>query len=113
LKLMSNNPLSVACLVLASLSVPLLWLSLKRSIALPRILAGFQVVMILFAWTYIQYPIVINLKSGEDLTLFNSVAPEATINSLGWALIVGSLLILPALFYLLKAFKWQVQEDFH
>jgi cytochrome bd ubiquinol oxidase subunit II len=113
LKLMSNNPLSVACLVLASLSVPLLWLSLKRSIVLPRILAGFQVVMILFAWTYIQYPIVINLKSGEDLTLFNSVAPEATINSLGWALIVGSLLILPALFYLLKAFKWQVQEDFH
>jgi cytochrome bd ubiquinol oxidase subunit II len=113
LKLIINNPLSGACLVLASLSVPLLWISLKRSIVLPRILAAFQVVMILFAWTYIQYPIVVNIKNGNDLDLINSVSPEATINSLGWALIIGSFLILPALFYLLKAFKWHVQEDFH
>ena len=113
LKLIVNNPLSAASLILATLSVPALWYTLKKSVFLPRVLAGLQVFLILFAWTYIQYPVIINLKSGKDLDLYNSVAPAATINSLGWALIIGSLLILPALFYLLRSFKWHVQEDFH
>jgi cytochrome d ubiquinol oxidase subunit II len=66
--------------------------------------------MILAAWLWMQYPTVINLTHGEDLTLFNTQAPEPTLQMLGWALIVGSMLILPALFYLLKSFKWNREQ---
>lgn len=108
--LLLSHPLSAACLILATLSLPVLWLTLrKQRILLPRLLAGFQVCMILFAWFWMQYPAVINVASGIDLTLFNTRAPEATLQVLGWALLVGSMLILPSLFYLLKAFKWSTE----
>lgn len=113
LKLIILNPLSAVSLILATLSVPLLWLSLKKSVFVPRVLAVFQVCMILFAWAYIQFPVLVNMKTGVDLDLYNSKSPEATIDSLAYALLIGSLLILPALFYLLKSFKWHVEEKFH
>jgi cytochrome bd ubiquinol oxidase subunit II len=113
IELLWSHPLSAACLVLATLSLPVLWFALvKRRVILPRLLAGFQVTMILVAWLWMQYPSVINLSNGEDLTLHNTRAPEATLQMLGWALIIGSMLILPALFYLLKSFKWK-QEQMH
>lgn len=111
LRLIIQNPLSAAALILATLSVPFLWLTLKKSIVIPRILAAFQVSMILFAWTYIQFPVVVNMKTGFDLDLYNSKAPEATMNSLAYALIIGSFLILPALFYLIKSFKWEGEVE--
>jgi cytochrome d ubiquinol oxidase subunit II len=98
---------SAVCLGLATLSLPLLWYSLIRGhVILPRILAGFQVCMILVAWLWLQFPAVIAISNGPDLTLHNTRAPEATMQVLGWALVVGSMLILPALFYLMKSFKW-------
>lgn len=108
--LLFSHPLSAACLVLATLSLPVLWFSLRnRYVILPRLLAGFQVCMILIAWLWLQYPAVINIAHGSDLTLYNTRAPEATLQVLGWALLVGSMLILPALFYLLKSFKWSAE----
>jgi cytochrome d ubiquinol oxidase subunit II len=102
-----NRPLNVICLALATLSLPALWYALlKGYVVLPRILAGFQVCMILAAWLWMQYPAIINIENAPDLTLYNTQAPQATIQALGWALMVGSMLILPALFYLLKSFKW-------
>jgi cytochrome d ubiquinol oxidase subunit II len=80
-------------------------------VILPRILAGFQVLMILTAWLWLQYPAVINIQNAPDLTLYNTVAPEATISVLGWALIVGSMLILPALYYLLRSFKFSPEGE--
>ncbi|MBC7919549.1 MAG: cytochrome d ubiquinol oxidase subunit II [Ferruginibacter sp.] len=101
-----HHPFGTACLFLATASLPLLWYSLRRSwVILPRFLAGFQVSMILLAWIWIQYPLVVQVADGQNLTLQNTRAPEATLNALGWALLVGSGLILPALFYLLKSFK--------
>lgn len=104
--LLLDHWFSAACLLLATLSLPILWYSLKRgNIIFPRILAGFQVCMILFAWLWLQFPSVIRVRNGIDLTIYNTKAPDATIAALGWALLVGSLLILPSLFYLLRAFK--------
>jgi cytochrome bd-type quinol oxidase subunit 2 len=39
------------------------------------------------------------------MSLLNTAAPEITHVYLGWALIIGSLLIFPSLFYLYKVFK--------
>jgi len=43
--------------------------------------------------------------------LLNSHAPEITLSYLGWALILGSLIIFPSLYYLLKVFKIEKEED--
>jgi cytochrome bd ubiquinol oxidase subunit II len=105
--LLLSHLFSAVCLLLATISLPILWITLrKRQVILPRILAGFQVLMILMAWLWLQYPAVVNLQNGPDLTLYNTAAPEATIQALGWALIIGSMLILPALYYLLRSFKF-------
>jgi cytochrome d ubiquinol oxidase subunit II len=105
-QLLLGHPLGALCLVLATLSLPWLWHSLGRGeVVLPRLLAGFQVCMILLAWVWIQYPAVVQLAEGQPLTLQNTRAPQATLEVLGWALLVGSGLILPALFYLLRSFK--------
>jgi cytochrome d ubiquinol oxidase subunit II len=107
IQLLLSHPAGAVCLLLATLSLPLLWYTLqRRQVVLPRILAAFQVCMILFAWVWIQFPVVVKIQDGNDLTLFNSHAPYATLEQLAFALLVGSGLILPALFYLLKAFKW-------
>jgi cytochrome d ubiquinol oxidase subunit II len=39
------------------------------------------------------------------LSLFKHQAPPATMNALAWALLIGSLFILPALFYLYYSFQ--------
>lgn len=101
-----NSTGALMAVVLATLSLPVLWWSLiKGHVVFPRLLAGFQTLMILGAWFWEQYPVLLQYANGEYLGLLNSVAPEATLRQLGLALIVGSLLILPALFYLMKTFK--------
>lgn len=97
---------ALLALVLATLSLPLLWWSLlKRHIILPRFLAGFQTLMILGAWFLDQYPVMLRYSNGDYLGLYNTAAPEATLRQLALALLFGSVLILPALFFLMKTFK--------
>jgi cytochrome d ubiquinol oxidase subunit II len=50
-------------------------------------------------------PVVIRQMGSTDITFYNSVAPEATLWQLFFALIVGSFIILPSLYYLMKVFK--------
>lgn len=102
---------AIIAVVLATLSLPLLWWSLlKRQVVFPRLLAGFQTLMILGAWFWVQYPVLLRYANGEYLGIFNTAAPEATLRQLGLALLTGSLLILPALFYLLKTFKVKLPD---
>lgn len=70
-----------------------------------RALAGFQVIMILVAATYQHYPNIILFGNGEHLSLLEHVAAPKTISALGWALILGSIFILPFLFYLMASFS--------
>ncbi len=92
--------------LLASLSLVALFVALnRRSVLWMRLLAGFQVVMILFAATYRHYPHLILLKNGGDLSLTDHHGGLASIDALGWALVLGSIFILPALFYLMYAFR--------
>lgn len=100
-----DSPVAIICIVLATLSLPVLWLFLNRSSAIySRLVAGFQVLMILIGWFSIQYPVIINMQGGH-LSLFNAAAPDTTLLQLVVALVIGALIILPALYYLMKVFK--------
>lgn len=100
------NLVSLVFFALATIALPLLWISLKRGKRwLPRIFAAFQVTAILLAWGGAQFPDVILLKSGQHLGFYNTVAPQSTLESLTIALIVGVLVIIPLLAYLFKSFN--------
>ncbi|HEX6892585.1 MAG TPA: cytochrome d ubiquinol oxidase subunit II [Chryseolinea sp.] len=91
---------------LALLSLLLMWRSINQRMKfLPRVLAAFQVAMILLALTYAHFPTIIILKDETTISLIESVAPAKTMAALGSALLIGSILILPALFYLYYSFK--------
>jgi cytochrome d ubiquinol oxidase subunit II len=101
-----DSAIAITCVLLATVSLPVMWVLLKKEkVILSRLAAGFQVCMIMFAWFIIQFPVIIKTSGSEDLTFYNAAAPESTLNALGWALIIGSLFILPALYYLMRTFK--------
>jgi cytochrome d ubiquinol oxidase subunit II len=105
-----QNNVALLAVILASLSLVLLWyLLLKGKTKVLRILAGFQVTMILLAISYAHFPNFIRFKNGSTLSLYESIAPVKTVESLGWALILGSVFILPFLGYLF--YKFQKKEE--
>ena len=100
------NIISILCFMLATIALPFLWLFLRfRRRWLSRLVAAFQVTAILIAWEAALFPNVILLKDQQNLTFYNTAAPEATLHSLTIALIVGVLIILPLLYYLFKSFQ--------
>ncbi|HWJ26595.1 MAG TPA: cytochrome d ubiquinol oxidase subunit II, partial [Flavisolibacter sp.] len=70
-----------------------------------RAAIGLQVTAILIGWFAIQFPVLIKVKNGEDLTFFNTQAPASTQLQLLIALIVGLIVIIPAFVYLFRVFK--------
>lgn len=100
------HPFSIALILLATLSLPLLWRMLEKGKIWPsRIIAGAQLLFIIGAFYFIYFPVLVNMKDVPDLTLFNSAAPEVTLKYLAYALLGGSLIIFPSLYYLLRIFK--------
>lgn len=97
----------------ATVSLIALWALIrrKRRLAL-RLLVSFQVTMILLAISYAHFPNIIIMANGESLSLYEYQAPEKTLVALGWALLVGSLFILPALFYLYYSFQIKRMRHF-
>ena len=101
-----GNTVSLIATSAAGISLVVLWYLLhKQKTKLIRILAGFQVTMILAATTYSHYPNIVILKNGNYLSLIEHQGHARTIESLAWALLIGSVFILPALFYLLYSFQ--------
>jgi cytochrome d ubiquinol oxidase subunit II len=68
--------------------------------------------MILFAATYSHFPDIVLLKNGANLSLLTHQGQAKAIDTLGYALLIGSIFILPALAYLIYIFqqKKEVQE---
>lgn len=93
-------------IIAASISLIIMFYALNSDKPiLLRMLAGFQVAMILFAATYTHFPDIVLLKNGENLSLVAHQGQAKTIASLGYALLIGSLFILPALIYLIYIFQ--------
>jgi len=110
-----GNPVSLTAVIAASISLVLLWISIARGgKQLPRIFAAFQVSMILLSVGYTHYPNFIMGKNDKNLSVLANHATTETIDSLGVALLIGSLFILPALFYLFYSFREKHgYENFH
>ncbi|POY37410.1 cytochrome D ubiquinol oxidase subunit II [Solitalea longa] len=107
-----TNRISLLAIIAASISLFFLWdYLLKGKKNRVRILAGFQITMILFAVGYEYFPAFVLLKNNSFISLLENTAPLSTLTVLGWALILGSLFILPALFYLYYSFQHREQED--
>ncbi|TLV03781.1 cytochrome d ubiquinol oxidase subunit II [Dyadobacter luticola] len=93
-------------IISATLSLILMWYLLYHGkIGLLRPLAGFQVTMILLTTTYKHFPKIVLLKGGGYLSLMEHSGQEKTLEALGLALLIGSVFILPALFYLIYSFQ--------
>lgn len=93
-------------IIAASLSLIMMFYALRRNKPiLLRLLAGFQVTMILFAATYSHFPDIVLLKNGANLSLLVHQGQAKTIATLGYGLLIGSLFILPALVYLIYIFQ--------
>jgi cytochrome d ubiquinol oxidase subunit II len=84
----------------------------KGKTKLLRPLAGFQITMILLTTTYKHYPNIVVLKHGGYLSLIDNRGADKTIEALGLALLIGSVFILPALFYLIYSFQKKDIRDF-
>ncbi len=103
-----GNPVGISAISAASFSLVMLWIFIQRGKYKGiRVLAGFQVTMILLTTTYIHYPNIVTLKNGGHLSLLSTSGNDKTMNTLGLALLIGSIFILPALGYLLYSFQKQ------
>jgi cytochrome d ubiquinol oxidase subunit II len=106
-----GNAIGVTAVGAASISLVALWyLISKGKRYIIRVLAGFQVTMILLTTTVKHYPNIVILKGGGYLSLLENRGAEKTIESLGIALLIGSLFILPALGYLLYSFQKKAHD---
>lgn len=100
-----GNRVGLAAVSAALVSLIIQWIFLyTRNTNTLRVLAGFQVTMILLAVTMRHYPNIVLLKDGKSLSLLEHAGHEQTIFYLAAALLTGSVFILPALFYLLYSF---------
>lgn len=104
----------VLAISLATVSLVIMFNLLRREQpTMLRLSAGFQVTMILFAATYMHFPNIVLLKSGDTLSLMAHQGQVKTINTLGYALLIGSLFILPALVYLIYIFQKREHSSKH
>lgn len=95
----------ILAIVLATLSLFVLWYIIgKGATKVPRLLAGFQISMILLAVTVNHFPNIVVLQDGY-LSLTEHRGHDKTMEALGIALLSGSIVILPALGYLLYSFQ--------
>jgi cytochrome d ubiquinol oxidase subunit II len=105
-----GNVVGLTAVIAATMSLIFMWKLIHTKIRMiPRVLVAFQVSMILLAISYAHFPDFVILDGDKNLSLLEETAPLKTMQALGWALLIGSLFILPALFYLYYSF--QKQED--
>ncbi|MBR9997466.1 MAG: cytochrome d ubiquinol oxidase subunit II [Cyclobacteriaceae bacterium] len=106
-----RSPVSMGSIGMATLLLPFLWISIHRhNVLWIRLVAGAQTLLVLLGWFAIQYPVLVNLSNEADITVQLAQAPENTMYQLMMALIVGLLLVIPALIYLFKVFKFDKGE---
>ena len=101
-----GNPVGIASIVAAIASLILQWILIRHGQKIIiRMLAGFQITMLLVATTFYHYPKIILFSGEQYLSLLEQHGDDKAIESLAIALLIGSLFILPALFYLIYSFQ--------
>ncbi|HET6343787.1 MAG TPA: cytochrome d ubiquinol oxidase subunit II, partial [Myxococcota bacterium] len=101
LRALTREPWSWALhAVTAASALTVLWALWRRHYGLARIAAALQVSLIIWGWALSQYPFLVP----PDLTLANTAAPPITLRLMLGALAAGTLILLPAFFYLFRVF---------
>ncbi len=90
-------------LIFAAGAITALW---QRRYRLARFAAIGEVTILLFGWSVAQFPHLVY----PDLTVANTAAPMATLRLLLIALGLGSIVLLPSLYYLFHVFKGEDAE---
>ncbi|MEJ0081329.1 MAG: hypothetical protein WDM78_10385 [Puia sp.] len=99
-KWLFGNPVGITAIVAAIASLILQWILIRHGQKIIiRLLAGFQIAMLLVATTFFHYPKIILFSGERYLSLLEHHGDDKAIESLALALLIGSLFILPALFY--------------
>ena len=107
-----HSPVSIVSVVLATGALPMFWFFLnKHNKLMLRLTAGFQTTMIVTGWFAIQFPVLVKIKNGPDITLQSASAANSVQLYLLIALVVGVLIIFPSMFYLYKVFKFTEQSQ--
>jgi cytochrome d ubiquinol oxidase subunit II len=110
-RLFAAKAVSPAAMLGATLILMPLWIAIRRdAVQIARILVAGQVGLVLIGWFRLQYPAIINSRI-EPLTIYTAAAPEPTLRYLLYALIGGSVIIFPALIYLLTIFKLSEADE--
>jgi cytochrome d ubiquinol oxidase subunit II len=105
-KWLFGNSIGIISISAAIVSLIIQWILIRQGQKMIiRLLAGFQITMLLVATTVFHYPKIILFSKGRFLSLLEHHGDEKSIESLALALLVGSLFILPALFYLIYSFQ--------
>lgn len=91
-------PLQFATGIFAVAAIYALW---TRRFRMARFCAAAQVTLILWGWGAAQYPYLV----APDVTIYNSAAPAITLRLVWWALLAGSVLLIPSFYYLFRVFK--------
>lgn len=89
----------------ALLMLPMTYFYRARKYFFLKVIGVLQVILVTAGGLIHQFPIIMRFESGRELTLLNAIAPEAVMIQLAIALLVGVILIFPALIYLFIVFK--------
>jgi cytochrome d ubiquinol oxidase subunit II len=102
---MLARPASIACLVLATLLVPVVARAFARGRPwLLRLATGAQVALVFSGFVAAQLPVLVRIAP-HDVRFPDAAAPDATLEALLLAVAIGLVAIVPALVYLLRVFK--------
>lgn len=110
-RILGERVSQVSLLLAAGSLVLSFWALRREKLVWLCLFAGFQVTMMLIAATWPYYPAWVLFHDGTFLSLTEHAGAEKTIHLLGTALLLGSLLILPALGYLMYVFKKQADPE--
>jgi cytochrome bd ubiquinol oxidase subunit II len=102
---------ALTCVILATILLPAMFWSLKNDRkTLIRIIAAAQAGAILIGWFAVQLPVLVAIKGGQSLTIYNAVAPEKSVRLMVIALFGGLAFVIPLLVYLFRIFKFPAKE---
>ena len=101
-----NSIISIIAFTVAVLLSPVIFYLFNQTNAVfLRGAIGLQIVLFLLGWFAIHFPVVLYEKNGNNLSLYNAHAPDASLYQLMIALFVGLILVIPAFYFLFKVFK--------
>lgn len=99
-----ENILTLLSFIIVTALLWPLWHSIRKGLKnTPRLILGVQLFLMLFVWSALAFPYLIFFESGK-LSMLEQLPPDSVFNTLGWALLIAAVFVLPGLFHLFRTF---------